>query len=106
MGMSRFARHDNCEDKLTVQNSAKITVADIDENGAANTVEEIVKEGGYVIYLALGIYYAYILNVGRKREAFSIKCNIVEWDDQVAAYEATLAKFGSIDVVVRRTTLR
>lgn len=55
MGMSCFAHRHNCERELITQNSAKIAIADLDENGAANTVEEIVKEGGCVIYPTLGI---------------------------------------------------
>ena len=35
------------------------------------------------------------------REASSIKCNVTNWDDQVALFEHAFKRYGAVDIVVR-----
>jgi len=38
------------------------------------------------------------------RKAVSIKCDVTQWDEQVALFELAIARFGSVDIVVGGTS--
>jgi len=58
---------------------SKVVIGDMDEPGAAAVVASITKNGG---------------------EAASIKCNVVNWDDQVALFDLAFERYGAVDIVI------
>ena len=64
----------------------------MDAPGAKAVVTSIIKNGGWVnIDAELSRLY---------REASSIKCNVTNWDDQVALFEHAFERYGAVDIVV------
>ena len=41
------------------------------------------------------------LSGSSRREAASIKCNVLSWDDQLSLFELAFERYGAVDVVVR-----
>jgi NAD(P)-dependent dehydrogenase (short-subunit alcohol dehydrogenase family) len=41
-----------------------------------------------------------VLSLAR-REAACVKCNVVNWDDQVALFELAFERYDAVDIVVR-----
>ena len=37
----------------------------------------------------------------RQRTATAIKCNVVNWDDQLSLFELAFEQYGAVDIVVR-----
>ncbi|KAF8256821.1 hypothetical protein EI94DRAFT_1788863 [Lactarius quietus] len=58
---------------------SKVVIGDIDALGAESVVTSITNNGG---------------------EAASIKCNVVNWDDQVALFELAFERHGAVDIVI------
>ncbi|KAF8256820.1 hypothetical protein EI94DRAFT_1693694 [Lactarius quietus] len=58
---------------------SKVVIGDMDVSGAEAVVASISKNGG---------------------EAASAKCNVVNWDDQVALFELALERYGAVDIVI------
>ncbi|KAF5321689.1 hypothetical protein D9619_001530 [Psilocybe cf. subviscida] len=59
---------------------AKVVIGDLDITGAQKVVEEINRAGS--------------------GSAVCIKCNVTNWDDQVAMFELAMKTYGTVDVVV------
>jgi NAD(P)-dependent dehydrogenase (short-subunit alcohol dehydrogenase family) len=58
---------------------SKVVIGDMDAPGAEAVVNGIIKNGG---------------------EAASIKCNVTNWDDQVALFELAFERYGAVDIVI------
>lgn len=58
---------------------AKVVIGDMNGPGAEAVVESITKNGG---------------------EASSVKCNVTNWDDQVALFEHAFNRYGVVDIVI------
>ncbi|KAH9055809.1 hypothetical protein EDB83DRAFT_1088739 [Lactarius deliciosus] len=58
---------------------SKVVIGDMDVSGAEAVVTSITKNGG---------------------EAVSTKCNVVNWDDQVALFELAFERYGAVDIVI------
>ena len=75
---------------------SKVVIGDMDVSGAEAVVTSITKNGGWVIVIGelreLNQVY---------REAVFVKCNVVNWDDQVALFELAFERYGVVDIVVR-----
>ena len=41
-----------------------------------------------------------VLPLSHQREAVAIKCNVVNWDDQLSLFELAFEKYGAVDIVV------
>ncbi|KAH9970036.1 hypothetical protein BGW80DRAFT_1562461 [Lactifluus volemus] len=61
------------------KHGAKVVIGDLDVAGAEGVVALITKDGG---------------------EAASIKCNVVNWDDQVALFDFAFGRYGAVDIVI------
>ncbi len=76
----------------------------MDLSGAETVVKSITKNGGWVVvpnYYLIGGFRELSQALLTRREAVSIKCNVVNWDDQVALFELAFERYGAVDVVVR-----
>lgn len=58
---------------------AKVVIGDRDTEGGKKTVQEIVADGGQAVF---------------------VKCDVLQWDDQVSMFETAISKYGSVDIVV------
>jgi len=58
---------------------AKIVIADLNLDGAKETLSQIQAAGG---------------------SGAAVRCDVTVWEDQVAAFDAAIAEFGKLDVVV------
>jgi NAD(P)-dependent dehydrogenase (short-subunit alcohol dehydrogenase family) len=61
------------------KHGSKVVIGDMDASGAEAVVTSITKNGG---------------------EAASVKCNVVNWDDQVALFELAFERYGAVDIVI------
>jgi len=61
------------------RHGSKVVIGDMDVSGAEAVVTSITKNGG---------------------EAASVKCNVVNWDDQVALFELAFERYGAVDIVI------
>ncbi|KAH9010575.1 hypothetical protein EDB85DRAFT_2161127 [Lactarius pseudohatsudake] len=61
------------------KHGSKVVIGDMDASGAEAVVTSITKNGG---------------------EATSTKCNVVNWDDQVALFELAFKRYGAVDIVI------
>ncbi|KAJ6572151.1 hypothetical protein B0H19DRAFT_1023791 [Mycena capillaripes] len=64
---------------LFAQYGAKIVIGDISSDAASKAVQEIRDLGGSAVY---------------------VRCNVLDWDNQVALFDQAVAHFGSVDIVV------
>ncbi|KAI0061335.1 NAD(P)-binding protein [Artomyces pyxidatus] len=61
------------------KHGAKVVIGDLDAKGAEAVVNEIRKANG---------------------DAASIRCDVLNWDEQVALFELALSRYGSVDIVI------
>ncbi|KAI0293183.1 hypothetical protein B0F90DRAFT_1764067 [Multifurca ochricompacta] len=61
------------------KHGAKVVIGDLDAAGAEAVVAGIIKNGG---------------------EAASVKCNVVNWDDQLALFDLAFERYGAVDIVI------
>jgi len=61
------------------KHGSKVVIGDLDVSEAEAVVASITKNGG---------------------EAASVKCNVVNWDDQVALFELAFERYGAVDIVI------
>lgn len=87
-------------------------IGDVNGAGGETVANSIRKEGGYVCCLLLlscrnnewaGGYRCDVITSPPCREAVSIKCDVTQWDEQVALFELAMARFDAVDVVVSST---
>jgi len=61
------------------KHGSKVVIGDMNAAGGEAVANAITKEGG---------------------KAVSIKCDVTQWDEQVALFELAIARFGSVDIVI------
>jgi NAD(P)-dependent dehydrogenase (short-subunit alcohol dehydrogenase family) len=61
------------------KHGAKVVVSDLNLDGAKETLSQIQAAGG---------------------SGATVRCDVTVWEDQVAAFEAAIAEFGKLDVVI------
>lgn len=61
------------------KHGSRVVIGDTNVSGAEAVVTSITKNGG---------------------EAVSVKCNVVNWDDQVALFELAFERYGAVDIVI------
>jgi len=65
---------------LFAKHGAHVVIGDIDEKGVQTTVK--------------------LLNEYKHKDHIGVRCDVTNWDDQVAMFEAAFTKWGHIDVVI------
>lgn len=75
-------------------------MGDLNVPGIDEVVREINKSGGYVVSSESDASAPFDTNVCDS-EAVGQKCDVTNWDSQLALFELGISSFGAIDVVVR-----
>ena len=75
-------------------------MGDLNVPGIDEVVKEINKSGGYVASSESDAFAPFDTNVSDS-EAIGQKCDVTNWDSQLALFELGISSFGAIDVVVR-----
>jgi len=76
---------------------AKLVLGDLNAPGIDEVVKEIKQSGGCV--LSSDAFAPFNANVC-DREAVGQRCDVANWDSQLALFELGISSFGAIDVVV------
>lgn len=81
-------------------NRAKLVLGDVNVAGIDEVVKEIKKAGGCVYRLNGPKHFCALDTNVCNSEAVGQKCDVTNWDSQLALFELGISSFGAIDVVV------